>query len=130
MKHIRIVAIAFSLLVNDFASSQQQTEPENGAAVLTVMKDGKGSGVIVSAPPGIECGDGGNSCSASFAVGTPVALTAQAIGGDSVFEGWSDPNGSTTSCEAKSDCSFIMSEDSSIKGNFASLVSGSNQIQQ
>ncbi len=119
-----MIVIVVAMLFSGIAGGQQQTEPEKGVALLSVSKDGNGTGLIVSSPPGIECGDGGSSCSASFVFGTPVTLTAQPIDRDSVFEAWSAASGSTTNCTAvKSDCNFILTEDSSIKGTFVSHVS-------
>jgi hypothetical protein len=52
---------------------------------LTVAKDGLGSGTVTSQPPGIECGQ---MCSALFARGTVVTITALPDAG-SIFAGWS-----------------------------------------
>lgn len=52
---------------------------------LTVSKSGKGAGNISSNPAGIDCG---NACSALFAGGTVVALTASPAS-RSRFLGWS-----------------------------------------
>src|SRR5206468_8576019 len=52
---------------------------------LTVNLGGAGSGTVTSAPAGIACGV---TCSASFASGTAVALTATPTAGFA-FTGWS-----------------------------------------
>ncbi len=52
---------------------------------LTVTRSGEGSGTVVSSPPGISCGA---TCSASYASGTTVTLTAAPASGSS-FGGWS-----------------------------------------
>jgi len=52
---------------------------------VTVVKAGAGSGTVMSSLPGITCG---TSCSAVFASGMPITLTAAAAPG-SVFAGWS-----------------------------------------
>src|SRR5207244_3575948 len=52
---------------------------------LTVSKAGTGSGTVTSSPAGITCGA---TCSASFASGTAVTLTAASAAG-STFTGWS-----------------------------------------
>ena len=52
---------------------------------LTVVKAGTGSGTVTSSPAGITCG---STCSALFASGTSVTLTATADSG-STFAGWS-----------------------------------------
>ena len=51
---------------------------------ITVKKAGTGSGTVTSIPPGIDCG---STCSASFAAGTSVTLTAVAASG-TTFGGW------------------------------------------
>ncbi|MDE2180272.1 MAG: hypothetical protein KGJ40_05405 [candidate division NC10 bacterium] len=58
---------------------------------LTTTKAGTGTGTVTSSPAGISCGA---TCSASFASGTAVTLTATPAS-DSTFAGWSgDCNGS------------------------------------
>lgn len=52
---------------------------------LTITKSGLGSGTVASVPAGLSCGA---TCSASFAAGTSVTLTATPAAG-SVFAGWS-----------------------------------------
>lgn len=65
------------------------------AIVLTVTKAGTGSGTVTSSPAGISCGA---TCSASYASGTSVRLTA-AVATGSRFTGWSGAcTGTTTSC--------------------------------
>lgn len=59
------------------------------SALLTVTKAGPGSGTVTSSPPGINCGP---DCSDSYAVNTPVTLTASPAPGSTVA-GWSgDPD--------------------------------------
>jgi hypothetical protein len=52
---------------------------------LSVSKAGTGSGSVMSAPTGINCG---NDCSESYTSGTSVTLTATPASG-SIFAGWS-----------------------------------------
>jgi lysophospholipase L1-like esterase len=64
---------------------------------LSVTKAGSSpsSGTVVSSPTGISCG---STCSASFASGTSVTLTAAAVSG-SAFAGWSGAcSGSASTC--------------------------------
>ena len=53
--------------------------------LLTVAKNGSGSGTVTSHPTGIDCG---SDCSESYAFGSDVTLTATPDPG-SVFAGWS-----------------------------------------
>jgi predicted esterase len=63
---------------------------------LTVSTDGTGSGTVTSDPTGIDCG---STCSAEYASGTQVTLTASAAGG-SVFVRWGGAcSGTTTGCQ-------------------------------
>lgn len=58
---------------------------------LTVVLEGSGTGTIESAPAGISCGA---SCSATFALGTRLMLTATPAAG-SEFSGWADGGAGT-----------------------------------
>jgi subtilisin family serine protease len=59
--------------------------PPPGTFTVTILKGGTGTGKVVSAPTGIECGA---TCSFNFFNNTTVTLTATADGG-STFTGWS-----------------------------------------
>jgi hypothetical protein len=65
---------------------------------LVVLRSGSGFGSVTSDPEGIDCG---NWCSASFAGGGTVTLTAAADAG-SVFSGWSGD------CIGNGECTVIM----------------------
>jgi hypothetical protein len=66
----------------------QQLETDGAASrTLTVFDAGLGYGTIVSDPPGIDC-TSGNGCSANFAIGATVILTATPAA-SSTFGGWS-----------------------------------------
>ncbi|MEP7060303.1 MAG: hypothetical protein ABI828_06185, partial [Actinomycetota bacterium] len=56
-----------------------------GNFAVDISTNGTGSGSVTSAPAGIDCGA---TCSASFADGTSLTLTATADAG-STFRGWS-----------------------------------------
>jgi photosystem II stability/assembly factor-like uncharacterized protein len=65
--------------------------------VLAILKGGSGTGFVSSAPAGIFCGA---TCSASYATGTTVTLTASAHQG-SYFTGWGGAcsgNGTSSTC--------------------------------
>ncbi|MDX6325520.1 MAG: hypothetical protein QOK15_1874 [Nocardioidaceae bacterium] len=61
---------------------------------LNVSKSGTGAGTVTSSPSGINCGA---TCSANFAGGSSVALSATPASG-STFSGWSGPCSGTGSC--------------------------------
>ena len=63
---------------------------------LTVTKTGTGTGTVTSSPSGIDCG---STCTAGFAQGTVVTLTATA-GDSSLFISWSGGgcSGSSNTC--------------------------------
>jgi len=63
--------------------------PPEGTYLLTVNKNGTGTGTIVSDPSGMSCGPTRTTCSGSFDADTPVILTATATSG-SAFSGWAD----------------------------------------
>ena len=75
---------------------------------LTVTKAGSGSGTVTSSPAGISCG---SSCSASYASGTNVTLTAAPAAG-STFAGWSG------ACSGAGSCAVTMSAARSVTATF------------
>ena len=76
--------------------------------ILSVTRQGTGSGVVTSTPGGINCG---STCSASFNSGTQVTLTAQASAG-SVFAGWGG------ACTGTGSCTVSMSAARSVTATF------------
>jgi List-Bact-rpt repeat protein/prenyltransferase/squalene oxidase-like repeat protein len=76
---------------------------------LTVTKSGTGSGTVTSSPSGIDCGA---TCSASFAQGTIVTLTATAAAG-STFTGWSGD------CTGTGTCTVTMDQARAVTATFA-----------
>ncbi len=66
--------------------------PSRGGRRAT--REGPGSGAVGSNPSGIACG---TTCSATFASGTSVTLTATAAAG-SIFDGWSGACTGTGAC--------------------------------
>ena len=79
-----------------------------GPFTLTVAKSGTGTGTVTSTPSGISCGA---TCSASFANGTVVSLTAAPDSG-STFAGWSG------ACSGTGACSVTMDAAKSVSANF------------
>ncbi len=75
---------------------------------LTVSATGTGTGLVASAPPGIDCGA---TCSASFDRNTSVTLTATPTVG-SAFAGWGGD------CSGVDPCQLTMSAVSSVTATF------------
>jgi hypothetical protein len=71
----------------------------------------QGAGGVTSAPVGIDCGV---TCSAPFAWGTPIQLTATPAAG-SVVTGWSGACAGTTGPT----CTFVLSANTSVAVSFA-----------
>jgi hypothetical protein len=81
-------------------------------ATLTVTNTGTGSGTVTASPAGIDCG---SSCSASYASGTVVDLTAVAASG-STFAGWSGGG-----CSGTDSCSVTLAASTTVTASFAAL---------
>ena len=79
---------------------------------LNLTFAGSGAGTVLSSPSGINCTA---SCSAGFANGQSVTLTAAAAGG-SVFSGWSDPT-----CTGAT-CAVSMTQMQNLTATFTPLV--------
>jgi len=78
---------------------------------LTVTDAGTGTGTVSSNPAGINmCA---TTCSANFASGTQITLTATPAAG-STFTGWSG-----TTCEGTSTCTFTITTSTSVTANFS-----------
>ena len=68
----------------------------DASATLTVVVHG--AGTVTSIPAGISCVEGGGSCSAPFAAGTPIVLTEEP-GASQQFGGWGGAcAGAATTC--------------------------------
>jgi hypothetical protein len=78
------------------------------ARTLTVTKQGSGSGTVTSSPPGINCGP---NCSAVFADGTTVMLTANPAS-NSTFTGWGG------ACSGTAACPVTMNADQTVSATF------------
>lgn len=76
---------------------------------LTIVRAGAGSGTVTSAPSGITCG---SICTASFAEGSSVVLTAvPALGSE--FAGWSGAG-----CSGTGTCTVSMSQAQTVTATF------------
>ncbi len=87
----------------------QVTFTPTGTLTLTVAKAGTGNGTVTSSPVGINCG---NTCSASFNVGSSVTLTAAAAAG-STFAGWGGGG-----CSGTGTCTVTMSAATTVTAFF------------
>jgi hypothetical protein len=85
--------------------------PATSTFPLTVSKGGTGSGMVISAPEGIDCG---SICSASFNSGANVTLYAIA-GSGSTFAGWSG------ACIGTGTCTVNMTEARNVTATFDAL---------
>jgi hypothetical protein len=88
-------------------------------AALTLTVSGSGIGGVTSTPAGLSCGA---SCSASFAAGTSVILTATATAG-SVFAGWSG------GCTGSGPCTVVMDQARGLTARFNRVFTDSNLTQ-
>ena len=76
---------------------------------LQVNKAGTGSGTVTSNPSGINCG---STCSAKFASGATVTLTAAPAAG-SVFAGWSG-----SGCTGTGSCTVTLTANTTVTATF------------
>jgi phospholipase C len=95
-----LLAIQSSVTATFSASAQ----PPPATVVLTVTDSGGGTGTVTSAPAGISCG---STCSASFATGTSVTLTANPSDG-STFIAW------TGACSGTAPCTLTLESDTAV----------------
>jgi uncharacterized protein (TIGR03437 family) len=99
---------------------------------LTVVMAGLGSGTVTSQPPGISpCVQPASSvvppCTATFAAGTSVNLTAM-FGSGSTFVGWSGPSAPNGlgpfGCSTSVTCTIVMNQDQTLIATFSLGSSG------
>jgi PKD repeat protein len=86
---------------------------------LSVERTGAGKGAVASSPAGISCGA---TCSASFAEGQKLLLTATAESG-STFVSWS---GGACEGATANTCEFAIAKALTVKAEFAVGASGSS----
>jgi hypothetical protein len=94
------------------------TQGGGGSQTLTVTKAGTGSGTVTSSPAGIDCG---STCTASFATGTVVNLTASPAAG-STFTGWGG------ACSGSGACQVIMDAAKLVTATFTQGGGGSQTL--
>ena len=85
-------------------------DKSKGARILAVSVTGEGAGTITADPGGIECG---TPCSAAYAPGTKVTLSAKPDG-ESAFSGWSGCDSSTATI-----CTVTMGSSRTVNAAFA-----------
>jgi hypothetical protein len=90
----RTNSFSFSVQTGGGGSSSSSSSGGGTSYTLTVSKAGSGSGTVTSSTGGINCG---STCSAAFASGTSVTLTAAPSSG-STFQGWSNACTGTGTC--------------------------------
>jgi hypothetical protein len=81
--------------------------------LLTVVKEGNGTGTVISSPIGIDCG---LTCAAKFDLNETVVLEAEA-GEGAVFRGWQGCDAEPTEAE----CEVEMKEARKVEATFAAL---------
>lgn len=91
------------------ATSVTATFNTSSTFALTVTRTGTGTGTVTSAPTGINCP---TACSANFASGTQVVLTATPATG-STFTGWTD-----ATCEGTGTCTITITAATSVTASF------------
>lgn len=84
-----VAAVTLTLVNKSCTATFSRNQPAQTS--LTITAEGDGVGVVSSTPAGVDCtveqGATAGACSANFAVGAEVALTASAASG-SEFAGW------------------------------------------
>jgi phospholipase C len=116
----RLCAVALSTLpalilagCGSGKSSTTTTPPPPTNYLLTVTAPASGTGTVTSNTGGISCP---GTCSASFAAGTQVTLTATAAT-NYTFGGWSGGN-----CSGNSTCTVTMTAATTVTANFSAVV--------
>lgn len=103
-----VVAVGFAI----WAFPRPDPTPPGGPT-LSVAAAGAGAGALTSSPAGIDCT---GSCTARFASGADVTLTATAADG-SVFSRWEAPG-----CTGVGPCTVTMDGDTSATAHFTAVV--------
>ena len=97
-------------------SEFSQCVTASAPVMLTVVKNGSGSGTVTSSPAGINCGA---TCSASFGAGSAVTLTASPTSAASTFTGWLG-----SGCIGVLTCPLTLSTAANVSATFALTGNG------
>jgi phospholipase C len=101
------IAAYLAITLSGCGGGVQESAPKPTDFSLTVSTSG--SGIVSSTPAGINCG---TTCSASFAAGSSVTLTATPAAGDS-FSGWSG------ACSGAGKCTVVLNADTTVGAAFS-----------
>ena len=102
----------------NFATSTSSPLTQIVNQTFTLLVSETGNGTVTSSPSAINCG---STCSASFAGGAQVALTATA-GSGSYFSGWGG------ACSGTASCVVTMSSAQSVSATFVSGASSTLSV--
>jgi hypothetical protein len=100
-------------------SNTGQTTVQPPPSTVTVTLLGTGAGTVTSSPAGIDCGA---TCSAGFAYGTTVTLTATPGTSSSFVEWGGDCSGTSASCELN------LTADAAVTAEFSCSVTVANTV--
>ena len=101
------IAAYLAITLSGCGGGAPESAPKPTDFSLTVSSSG--SGTVSSTPAGINCG---TTCSASFAAGSSVTLTATPAAGDS-FSGWSG------ACSGAGKCTVVLNADTAVGAAFS-----------
>ena len=101
------IAAYLAITLSGCGGGAPESAPKPTDFSLTVSSSG--AGTVSSTPAGINCG---TTCSASFAAGSSVTLTATPAAGDS-FSGWSG------ACSGAGKCTVVLNADTAVGAAFS-----------
>ena len=104
-----------SIWINSDTNCTAQFDTLTQTHNLTVTKSGTGSGTVNATGCNLSWAGNTGTCTADH--GTSITLSATANTG-SVFTGWSNGTGSASSCTGTGNCTFTITEDSSVTATF------------
>ena len=114
MRALILVTAALLACGNDNNQSPDGGGGGGGSTLHSLSVAVSGGGKVTSTPPGIDCGA---ACSATFAAGTVVALTAQPDSGWKLGA-W------TGACSGNGACSVTLSADETVAATFTQVPPG------